>query len=41
MNEAFYYFFSIDAVAEFPNAIASELRIMDNVLRFLCVNVEE
>ena len=37
MNEAFYYFFSIDAVAEFPNAIASELRIMDNVLRFLWV----
>ena len=28
MNEAFYYFFSIDAVAEFPNAIASELRII-------------
>ena len=41
MNEAFYYLFSIDAVAELPNAMASELRIMDNVLRFLCVNVEE
>lgn len=41
MNEAFYYFFNVDGVAEFPNAIASELRIMDNVLRFLCVNVEE
>lgn len=41
MNEGFYYFFQVDGVAEFPAEIASQLRIMDNVLRFLCVNVEE
>lgn len=41
MNEAFYYFFQVDGVAEFPAEIAAQLRIMDNVLRFLCVNVEE
>ena len=41
MNEAFYYFFQVDGVAEFPAEIASQLRIMENVLRFLCVNVEE
>ena len=41
MNEAFYYFIQVDAVAEFPAEISAQLRIMDNVLRFLCVNVEE
>ena len=41
MNEAFYYFFQVDGVAEVPAEIASQLRIMENVLRFLCVNVEE
>lgn len=41
MNEGFYYFIQLDAEANFPADIATQLRIMDNVLRFLCVNVEE
>ncbi len=41
MNEGFYYFIQLDAEANFPADIAAQLRIMDNVLRFLCVNVEE
>ena len=41
MKEAFYYFIQFEGVAEFPAEIASQLRIMENVLRFLCVNVEE
>ncbi len=41
MNEGFYYFIQIDAEANFPADIAEQLRIMDNVLRFLCVSVEE
>ena len=41
MSEGFYYFIQIDAEANFPADIAAQLRIMDNVLRFLCVSVEE
>lgn len=40
MNEGFYYFMLIDAEAAFPAEITAQLRIMDNVLRYLCVSVE-
>lgn len=41
MNDAFYYFVHFDAEATCPAEIESQLRIMDNVLRYLCVRVEE
>lgn len=41
MNEAFYYFIHFDAEANCPAEMEAQLRIMDNVLRYLCVRVEE
>ena len=41
MSEGYYYFIHFDAEAEAPAAIEDHVRIMDNVLRFLCVRVDE
>ena len=41
MREGFYYFIQFDADAECPAEIEKRLRIMDNVLRFLCVRQDE
>ena len=41
MNEAFYYFIHFDAEASCPAEMEAQLRIMENVLRYLCVRVEE
>ncbi len=41
MNDAFYYFIHFDADANCPAEMEAQLRIMDNVLRYLCVRVEE
>ncbi len=41
MNEGFYYFIQFDAEATVPNEIEQRVRIMDNVLRFLCVRRDE
>ena len=41
MREGFYYFIQFEAEASAPAEIEQHIRIMDNVLRFLCVNVEE
>lgn len=41
MKEAFYYFIQFDADAKAPAEIESRIRIMDNVVRFLCVKREE
>ena len=40
MREGYYYFIHIDADATAPAEIEARLRIMDNVLRFLCVRQE-
>ena len=40
MKEAFYYFIRFEAPATAPAEIESRVRIMDNVLRFLCVKKE-
>ncbi|HAZ91051.1 MAG TPA: 30S ribosomal protein S6 [Eubacterium sp.] len=41
-NEGFYYFVRFEANADAPAQIESTLRIMkDELLRFLCVSVEE
>lgn len=41
MSEGFYYFIQFDAAAEVPAAVEQDVRIMDNVLRFLCVRKDE
>lgn len=37
MKEGFYYFIQFDAVPTAPAEVESRIRIMDNVLRYLCV----
>ncbi|MCR5791961.1 MAG: 30S ribosomal protein S6 [Lachnospiraceae bacterium] len=41
MREGFYYFIHFDAEADTPAELEQRVRIMDNVLRYLCVRVEE
>ena len=41
MKEAFYYFIQFDADSTAPANIESRVRIMDNVLRFLIVRLDE
>jgi len=40
MREGYYYFIHFEADATAPAEIEARLRIMDNVLRFLCVRQE-
>ena len=37
MKEGFYYFIQFDANAEAPAQIEASVRIMESVLRYLCV----
>lgn len=41
MKEAFYYFIQFDAEPTAPAEIESRVRIMDNVIRYLCVKQDE
>ncbi len=41
MKEAFYYFIQFDADSTTPAEIESRIRIMDNVIRYLCVKQNE
>ena len=41
MKEAFYYFIQFDAEPTTPAEIESRIRIMDNVIRYLCVRQNE
>ncbi len=41
MREGFYYFIQFDADATVPAQVEQNIRIMDNVLRFLCVRKDE
>jgi len=41
MREGFYYFIQFDAESSAPAEIESRIRIMDNVLRYLCVRQDE
>lgn len=41
MKEAFYYFIQFDAESKAPAEIENNVRIMENVVRFLCVRQEE
>lgn len=40
MKEAYYYFIHFESDAKAPQEIEQRLRIMDNVIRFLCVKQE-
>ncbi len=41
MNEGFYYFIQFDAETSVPAQLEGDIRIMDNVLRFLCIRKDE
>lgn len=41
MREGYYYFIQFDAEADCPGQVENRVRIMDNVLRFLCVRQDE
>lgn len=41
MREGFYYFIKFDAEPDCPAELEKRVRIMDNVLRFLCVRQDE
>jgi len=41
MSEGYYYFIQFEAEATVPAAVEQDVRIMDNVLRFLCVRKDE
>ena len=40
MKEAYYYFVHFEADATVPGEVEQRIRIMDNVLRYLCVKQE-
>ena len=40
MKEAYYYFIHFESDAETPGEIEQRIRIMDNVVRYLCVRQE-
>lgn len=40
MKEAYYYFIHFESDAETPGEIEQRIRIMDNVIRYLCVRQE-
>ena len=40
MSEGFYYFIHFDAEATVPAEIEERIRIVDGVLRYLCVRAE-
>ena len=41
MREGFYYFIQFDAETDVPAQVEQRVRIMDNILRFLCVRKDE
>lgn len=40
MGEAYYYFIQFDAAADAPAQIEANVRIMEDVLRYLCVRLD-
>ena len=41
MKEGYYYFIQFEAESSVPAEVEQNVRIMDNVLRFLCVRKDE
>ena len=40
-SEGFYYFIQFEAESNVPAVVEQDIRIIDNVLRFLCVRKDE
>lgn len=40
MKEGYYYFIQFEAVSEVPDQLESSLRIMETVIRYLCVRTD-
>ena len=40
MREGFYYFIHFESDSTVPGEVEQRIRIMDNVLRYLCVKLE-
>ena len=40
MKEAYYYFIQFDAEADVPAQLEANVRIMEPVLRYLCVRLD-
>ena len=41
MSDGFYYFIQFEAESSVPAEVEQNVRIMDNILRFLCVRKDE
>ncbi|MCR5324165.1 MAG: 30S ribosomal protein S6 [Lachnospiraceae bacterium] len=41
MSEGYYYFIQFEAETSVPAQLEAKVRIMDNVLRFLCIRLDE
>ena len=41
MKEAFYYFVSFESDSDCPNEVEKRIRIMESVIRYLCVRSDE
>ena len=41
MKEAFYYFIQFEAESSVPAEVEDNIRIMENIVRFLCVRQDE
>lgn len=41
MSEAYYYFIQFEAETETPAEIESNVRLMESVIRFLCIKKDE
>ncbi|MBO4414943.1 MAG: 30S ribosomal protein S6 [Lachnospiraceae bacterium] len=41
MSEGYYYFIQFEAETSVPAQIEAKVRIMENVLRFLCIRLDE
>jgi small subunit ribosomal protein S6 len=40
VKEGFYYFIAFEAEPDVPAELESRLRIMESLLRFMCINLE-
>ncbi len=41
MKEGFYYFIAFESDADCPNEVETNIRIMEDVIRYLCIRQDE
>lgn len=41
MKEGFYYFIKFESNSDCPNEVEQHIRIMENVIRYLCIKQED